>query len=72
MIRTIENDFIAIIYRNDDDSFIHEFGCEKVTSYHIIEAQAYIPALDAWIDVSQLKEFEEVISKLIEKNEEVF
>lgn len=65
MPRTIETEEIAIVYKTKDDSFAHSFGRENKHGYVVVEVKIYIPAMKDWLDVTHLKEFEELTDKLI-------
>ena len=65
MRKTIETDSIAIVYETKDDSFSHSFGREQISGWEVCEVKVFIPALNDWMDVTHLREFEEITDKLI-------
>lgn len=62
-----KQDTLVITYEVIDDSFSHAFGIEKKTSYSITKIEAYVPALDNHIDVSNIADFEDAAQRLLEQ-----
>ena len=67
MRHSIETETIAIVYETKDESFDHSFGRERKTGHDVLEVKVFIPALNDWMDVTHLKEFEALTDKLIMK-----
>lgn len=61
----ITDDNITIYYEIRDDSFSHAFGVERVINHEITRIEAYIPALDKWLDVTHMSEFEQISQKML-------
>lgn len=64
----LETDDLIIHYDETDDSFSHEFGTRHITGYEITKIEAFIPALDGWMDVTHLREFSDLADKRLDKH----
>ena len=56
---------LSIEYEITDESFTHAFGSEKRTGHEITKIMALIPALDGWLDVSHVSEFQKPADDLM-------
>ena len=65
MTKTIETDEIIVEFETKDESFDHAFGRERRTGFEITKIQAYIPALNDWLDVTHMNEFYDLADKLV-------
>jgi len=67
MLHEILTDNMQVSYEIVRDSFDHAFGIQKTINYEIKKIEAYVPALEMWIDVTNLSEFSDAANKLLEK-----
>lgn len=71
MARTydITTDDLCVNYEKTQESIDHAFGMTKQTRYEITRIEAYVPALETWLDVTHMNEFLDASLKLINKEE---
>ncbi len=63
-----KDESLIITIKKEDSSFSHSFGVRVQSSYEIEKIEAYIPALEAYIDVSHMSEFEAVANELLQSH----
>lgn len=62
---TIKREVFRIQYETTDESFDHAFGSETKTSLEWTKAEAFVPVLDEWIDVTNNSEFQSLANQLL-------
>lgn len=75
---TLSKDPIYKEYSNDaqnltieiekiDNTFDHAFGVERVINHEIRKIEAFIPALNEWLDVTHIGAFDKPAKKLLQE-----
>lgn len=78
LARTLKKDPIYKEYSNDaqnltieiekiDNTFDHAFGVERVINHEIRKIEAFIPALNEWLDVTHIGAFDKPAKKLLQE-----
>ena len=62
-----KNETIVVYMKREDTSFSHEFGTEKQGHWECIAADAYVPAIEEWIDVTNHDLFQSKIDHLVKE-----
>jgi hypothetical protein len=70
--QSVEKGNFSILYEIVDDSFAHEFGTQRQTTWVIKSAQYYIQEIDKWIDADCINSpaLEQYLEKIVENHYE--